>query len=191
MASLLPAASSIPSTLVGGGLPASKRKLALVVVTSLFFIWGFITVLNDILVPHLKSVFDLNYFQASMIQFVFFGAYFIMSLPAGKVIAWVGYQWGMVIGLLTTGLGTLLFYPSAAFLSYGFFLGALFVLATGITILQVAANPYISVLGKPETASSRLNLAQAFNSLGTTLAPWIGGSLILSQVAVGAGKIEE
>ncbi len=126
-----------------------------------------------------------------MIQFVFFGAYFIMSLPAGKIIAWVGYQRGMVIGLLTSGLGTFLFYPAASFLSYYLFLGALFVLASGITILQVAANPYISVLGNPETASSRLNLAQAFNSLGTTLAPWIGGGLILSQIAVGTSKLQE
>jgi MFS transporter, FHS family, L-fucose permease len=172
-------------------LPPAARRLGLIVVTSLFFIWGFITVLNDILVPHLKSVFDLNYLQASMIQFVFFGAYFIMSLPAGKVIAWVGYQRGMVLGLLTTGLGTLLFYPAADYLSYNLFLFALFVLATGITILQVAANPYISVLGKPETASSRLNLAQAFNSLGTTLAPWIGGGLILAQISVGTSKLAE
>jgi FHS family L-fucose permease-like MFS transporter len=170
--------------------PASRRT-GLIVVTSLFFIWGFITVLNDILVPHLKSVFDLNYLQASMIQFVFFGAYFIMSLPAGKVIAWVGYQRGMVLGLFTTGVGTLLFYPAAGYLSYNLFLTALFILATGITILQVAANPYISVLGKPETASSRLNLAQAFNSLGTTLAPWIGGGLILAQISVGTSKLAE
>ena len=174
-------------------LSAASRRFGLIVVISLFFMWGFITVLNDILVPHLKSVFDLNYLQASMIQFVFFGAYFIMSLPAGKLIAWVGYQRGMVLGLLTTSLGTLLFYPAAGYLSYNLFLAALFVLATGITILQVAANPYVSTLGKPETASSRLNLAQAFNSLGTTLAPWIGGTLILAQIAgsVGRSKLEE
>lgn len=171
--------------------PATGRRTGLIVVTSLFFIWGFITVLNDILVPHLKSVFNLNYFQASMIQFVFFGAYFIMSLPAGKVIAWVGYQRGMVLGLLTTGLGTLLFYPAASYLTYNLFLAALFVVATGITFLQVSANPYISVLGKPETASSRLNLAQAFNSLGTTLAPWVGGVLILAQIPVGTSKLVE
>jgi FHS family L-fucose permease-like MFS transporter len=178
------------STPEGSG-PSKTRWLALVVVISLFFIWGFITVLNDILVPHLRSVFNLNYFQASMIQFVFFGAYFIMALPAGKVISWIGYQRGMVLGLLTAGLGTLLFYPAAEELSYNLFLAALFVLATGITILQVAANPYISVLGKPETASSRLNLAQAFNSLGTTLAPWVGGVLILSQIPVGTTKLVE
>jgi FHS family L-fucose permease-like MFS transporter len=172
-------------------LSPTARRTALIAVTTLFFMWGFITVLNDILVPHLKSVFDLTYLQASMIQFVFFTAYFVMSLPAGKIISWVGYQNGMVLGLLTTGLGTLLFYPAASFLSYNLFLGALFVLATGITILQVAANPYISVLGKPETASSRLNLAQAFNSLGTTLAPWVGGGLILAQLAVNSTKLEE
>jgi FHS family L-fucose permease-like MFS transporter len=180
-----------PSSPEGRGLSASARRLGLVVVTALFFIWGFITVLNDILVPHLKSVFDLNYFQASMIQFVFFGAYFIMSLPAGRMIARVGYQNGMVLGLLITGMGTALFYPAADFLSYHLFLAALFILATGITVLQVAANPYISVLGKPETASSRLNLAQAFNSLGTTLAPWIGGGLILAQIHTETTKFAE
>lgn len=197
MASLPPGTSPSTSPLSSGPedihISAASRRFGLIVVTSLFFIWGFITVLNDILVPHLKSVFDLNYLQASMIQFVFFGAYFIMSLPAGKLIAWVGYQRGMVLGLLTTSLGTLLFYPAAGYLSYNLFLTALFILATGITILQVAANPYISTLGRPETASSRLNLAQAFNSLGTTLAPKIGGVLILAQIAgaVGRSKLEE
>ena len=192
MASLSPNSTALnPGTSGDATLPAAQRRLGLIVVTSLFFIWGFITVLNDILVPHLKSVFDLNYFQASLIQFVFFGAYFVMSLPAGKIIAWVGYQRGMVVGLVVTGMGTLCFYPAAAFLSYDLFLGALFVLASGITILQVAANPYISALGNPETASSRLNLAQAFNSLGTTLAPWVGGGLILAQIAVGASKLQE
>jgi FHS family L-fucose permease-like MFS transporter len=141
--------------------------------------WGFITVLNDILIPHLKGVFHLDYTQAALIQFTFFGAYFLMSLPAGLLVSWLGYKWTMVTGLLVAAVGTLLFLPAANTLSYPLFLGALFVLATGITILQVSANPYISVLGRPETASSRLNLAQAFNSLGTTLAPRIGGWLIL------------
>lgn len=161
----------------------SARRTGLVAVTTLFFMWGFLTALNDILVPHLKSVFDLNYVEASLIQFIFFGAYFLMSIPAGKIIAVMGYQRSMVAGLLTAAVGTLLFYPSAGFLSYRLFLVALFVLATGITILQVAANPYIAALGKPETASSRLNLAQAFNSLGTTLAPFFGGWLILAGAA--------
>ncbi len=153
---------------------------AFITVTTLFFMWGFLTCLNDILIPHLKAVFELSYVQAALIQFTFFSAYFIMSLPSGKIIAKVGYKRGIVIGLSTAGTGALLFYPAAALLSYPFFLTALFVLASGITLLQVAANPYVAVLGKPDTASSRLNLAQAFNSLGTTLAPAFGGLLILS-----------
>jgi FHS family L-fucose permease-like MFS transporter len=174
-------------------LPDSSRRVGLIAVTTLFFMWGFLTCLNDILIPHLKSVFNLNYVQASAIQFTFFGAYFLMSIPAGKVIAWLGYQRSMVVGLLTAAAGALLFYPASAFLSYGLFLGGLFVLATGTTILQVAANPYIAALGKPETASSRLNLAQAFNSLGTTLAPLFGGWLILAAPVGGVvlGKLAE
>ncbi len=160
------------------------RWLAICAVTALFFMWGFLTCLNDILLPHLKAVFSLNYFKASLIQFCFFGAYFIMSVPAGMLVARWGYQRGMVAGLMTTGVGAWLFYPAATFLSYPLFLGALFVLATGITVLQVSANPYISALGNPATASSRLNLAQAFNSLGTTVAPRIGGWLILSAATV-------
>jgi FHS family L-fucose permease-like MFS transporter len=155
----------------------------LAVVTMLFFMWGFLTCLNDILIPHLKGVFDLNYTQIMLVQFTFFGAYFIMSIPSGSIIAKVGYQKGIVIGLLTSGVGALLFYPAASAISYPLFLTALFVLASGITLLQVAANPYVAVLGKPETASSRLNLTQAFNSLGTTVAPYFGGVLILSSVA--------
>ncbi len=155
----------------------------LAVVTMLFFMWGFLTCLNDILIPHLKGVFDLNYTQIMLIQFTFFGAYFIMSIPSGSIIAKVGYQKGIVIGLLTSGVGALLFYPAASAISYPLFLTALFVLASGITLLQVAANPYVAVLGRPETASSRLNLTQAFNSLGTTVAPYFGGVLILSSVA--------
>ncbi|MDR2463103.1 MAG: sugar MFS transporter [Verrucomicrobiales bacterium] len=162
------------------------RWTALVIVTALFFMWGFITVLNDILVPHLKGVFELNYTRAALIQFVFFGAYFLMSLPSGVLVSRLGYKRTMVAGLVTAAAGTLLFLPAAAVLSYALFLGALFVLATGITILQVSANPYISALGNPETASSRLNLAQAFNSLGTTIAPALGGALILSHQAAAA-----
>jgi FHS family L-fucose permease-like MFS transporter len=154
-------------------------KSAFATVTMLFFMWGFLTCLNDILVPHLKGVFDLNYTKVMLIQFTFFAAYFIMSLPAGKVIARFGYKNGIVIGLATSACGALLFYPAAGFLSYPLFLTALFILASGITVLQVAANPYASVLGKPETASSRLNLAQAVNSLGHTTAPLFGGLLIL------------
>jgi MFS transporter, FHS family, L-fucose permease len=152
----------------------------LATVTTLFFMWGFLTCLNDILVPHLKSIFDLSYAGIMLIQFAFFGAYFIFSIPSAKLIDWIGYQRSMVVGLLTMGLGAFLFVPAASVPSYPLFLGALIVLAAGITCLQVAANPYVTVLGKPETASSRLNLTQAFNSLGTFLAPFFGGLLILS-----------
>ncbi len=153
---------------------------ALAVVTILFFMWGFLTCLNDILVPHLKPIFDLNYRQVMLIQFAFFGAYFLFSIPSAKIIDWIGYQRSMVVGLLTMGLGAFLFVPAAAVPSYPFFLMALIVLAAGITCLQVAANPYVTILGKPETASSRLNLTQAFNSLGTFLAPFFGSLFILS-----------
>jgi FHS family L-fucose permease-like MFS transporter len=152
----------------------------LATVTTLFFMWGFLTCLNDILVPHLKSIFDLNYAQVMLIQFAFFGAYFIFSIPSAKIIDWIGYQRSMVAGLLTMGLGAFLFVPAASVPSFPLFLGALIVLAAGITCLQVAANPYVTVLGKPQTASSRLNLTQAFNSLGTFLAPFFGSLLILS-----------
>lgn len=162
---------------------------ALVVLTSLFFMWGFLTCLNDIIIPHLKAVFSLNYTQAMLIQFCFFGAYFIVSLPSGILVEKIGYKKGIIIGLATAGIGCLLFYPAASLRSYPMFLLALFVLAAGITLLQVAANPYVAILGKPETASSRLNLTQAFNSLGTTIAPYFGSLLILSVAVKGAEEI--
>lgn len=160
--------------------PTQSYGAPLATVTTLFFMWGFLTCLNDILVPHLKSIFELNYLQVMLIQSAFFGAYFIFSIPSAKLVDWIGYQRSMVVGLLTMGLGAFLFVPAASVPSYAFFLGALIVLAAGITCLQVAANPYVTVLGKPETASSRLNLTQAFNSLGTFLAPFFGGLFILS-----------
>lgn len=160
-----------------------KTGLALTVVTTVFFMWGFVTVLNDILVPHLKALFDLNYTQSMLIQFTFFSAYFLMSVPSSRILARVGYQKSIVIGLAVMGSGALLFYPAAEAKSYALFLGALWVLASGITLLQVAANPYVAQLGAPAKASSRLNLAQAFNSLGTTIAPFLGGMLILSETA--------
>ncbi len=159
---------------------SSSYGAPLAVVTTLFFMWGFLTCLNDILVPHLKPIFDLNYTQIMLIQFAFFGAYFVFSIPSAKIIDWIGYQRSMVVGLLTMGLGAFLFVPAASAPSYPLILIALIVLAAGITCLQVAANPYVTVLGKPQTASSRLNLTQAFNSLGTFLAPFFGGLLILS-----------
>ncbi|KTT51460.1 major facilitator transporter, partial [Pseudomonas oryzihabitans] len=154
----------------------------LIVLTMLFFMWGLITSLNDILIPHLKAVFTLSYLQASLIQFCFFTAYFIVSFPAGRLVESLGYKKGIIVGLLTAGVGCVLFYPAAGAHSYGFFLTALFVLAAGITVLQVAANPYVTILGKPETAASRLNLTQAFNSLGTTVGPLVGAVTILALV---------
>src|SRR5215831_18509034 len=155
--------------------PNYSRPLA--VVTSLFFMWGFLTCLNDILVPHLKSIFDLTYTRAMLVQFAFFSAYFLFSVPWSKIVNRVGYQKTMVIGLLTMACGAFLFVPAASAASYPLFLTALLILAAGITGLQVSANPYVDLLGKPETASSRLDLVQAFNSLGTTVAPKIGGLL--------------
>jgi FHS family L-fucose permease-like MFS transporter len=168
------------STATTGSDQSASYAAPLAVVTTLFFMWGFLTCLNDILVPHLKSIFDLNYRQVMLVQFAFFGAYFLFSIPSAKIIDWIGYQKSMVMGLLTMGLGAFLFVPAASAPSYPLFLTALVVLAAGITCLQVAANPYVTVLGKPSTASSRLNLTQAFNSLGTFLAPFFGGLLILS-----------
>lgn len=153
---------------------------ALALLTSLFFMWGLITSLNDILIPHLKAVFTLSYVQAMLIQFSFFTAYFVMSWPAGALVRRWGYQRGIMAGLAGAGLGCLLFYPAAEMRIYPFFLLALFVLASGITVLQVAANPYVAFLGAPEGAPVRLNLTQAFNSLGTTLGPLFGSLLILA-----------
>ena len=153
---------------------------AMSIATMLFFMWGFLTCLNDILIPHLKGIFDLNYAQAMLVQFCFFSSYFIFALPSGKLVEWVGYKQAMVVGLLVMAAGAFLFLPASTAASFGLFLSALIILAAGITCLQVAANPYVTVLGKPETASSRLNLTQAFNSLGTFLAPFFGGLFILS-----------
>ncbi len=178
MAIAAPNTSTSTTTTAPGSEQSYLAPLA--TVTTLFVMWGFLTCLNDILVPHLKSIFDLSYFRVMLIQFAFFGAYFIFSIPSAKIIDWIGYQRSMVVGLLTMGLGAFLFVPAASVPSFPLFLGALIVLAAGITCLQVAANPYVTVLGKPETASSRLNLTQAFNSLGTFLAPFFGGLLILS-----------
>jgi FHS family L-fucose permease-like MFS transporter len=153
------------------------------VVTSLFFMWGLITSLNDILVPHFKVAFQLDYARAQLVQMCFFGAYFVMSYPSGYLVEARGYKPGIIIGLAVAGIGCLLFYPAASMGSYPFFLGALFILASGITLLQVAANPYVTILGDPDLASSRLTLTQAFNSLGTTIGPYVGTLLILGGSA--------
>ncbi|HET7359184.1 MAG TPA: sugar MFS transporter [Rhodanobacteraceae bacterium] len=167
----------------------ASPRAALNVVTAIFFMWGFITALNDVLIPHLKSMFALNYAQAMLVQLFFFGAYFVMSLPSGWVMARIGYRRSIVLGLVVTGIGALLFLPAAHLQLYPLFLFAFFVLASGITLLQVAANPYVSLLGAPERASSRLNLAQALNSLGTTIAPRLGGLLILSATVLGVAEL--
>jgi len=152
--------------------------------------WGLITSLNDILIPHLKAAFTLNYVQATLIQLSFFGAYFVMSMPSGWLVERIGYKRGIIIGLLVAALGCLAFYPAAAVAAYPLFLGALFVLASGITLLQVAANPYVTILGPTRTASSRLTLTQAFNSFGTTVGPRLGSRLILASATVGTPAAE-
>ena len=160
-------------------------------VTTLFFMWGFLTCLNDILIPHLKSIFDLNYAQVMLVQFAFFGAYAVFSIPSGKIVERFGYKQTMVGGLLTMAVGALLFIPAASVPSFPLFLTALIILAAGITALQVSANPYVAVLGPSRTASSRLNLTQAFNSLGTTVAPYFGGVLILASAPKAIEEIRQ
>lgn len=169
--------------------PASRYRTPFVVVTSLFFLWGFITVMVDALVPRLKAVFELTFFEAALVQFAFFTAYLLISIPSGALISRIGYKRGVVVGLLAMGAGCVLFVPAAGMRVYPLFLLAMFVLAGGITVLQVAANPYVAALGPARTASSRLNLAQAFNSLGTTLAPLVGAAFILGNTVLSSGEI--
>ncbi len=159
---------------------------SLTLLTTLFFIWGFITCLNDILIPHLKAVFTLSYTQAMLVQFCFFTAYFVVSVPSGYLLKKISYKAGIVTGLSIASLGCLLFYPAASQHCYALFLVALFVLASGITLLQVAANPYVTLLGSPKTASSRLTITQAFNSLGTTIAPYFGALMVLATAVKSA-----
>lgn len=167
--------------------------MPLAFLTMLFFMWGFITCLNDILIPHFKAIFTLTYFESMLIQFAFFSAYFVGSLiyfiissASGDPINKIGYKNGILLGLLISAIGTFLFYPAAIMQSFGFFLAALFVLALGFTLLQIAANPYVILLGRPETGSHRLSLAGAINSFGTTIAPIIGGALILRSTVGGS-----
>jgi len=161
----------------------------LIMVTTLFFMWGFLTCLNDILIPHLKAIFDLGYAQVMLVQFSFFGAYAVFSIPAGFITERVGYKPMMVAGLLTMAVGALLFIPAANVPSFPLFLAALIILAAGITVLQVAANPYVALLGPPKTASARLTLTQAFNSFGTFIAPYLGGMFILATAPKTAEQI--
>lgn len=171
--------------------PGRSYALPFAVVTIVFFMWGFITINNDILIPYMKKVFELSYFQAMLVQFAFYGAYFIgsllyfiFSMRFGDPISKIGYKNGMIYGLLVSALGCALFYPAAEIKMYILFLASLFLIALGLTIQQIAANPYVALLGKPGTASSRLNLSQGFNSFGTMIAPIIGGFLILEYFGV-------
>jgi FHS family L-fucose permease-like MFS transporter len=164
------------------GQQTPRYTSALSSLTVLFFMMGFITCLNDILIPYLKSIFQLNYTQANLINFCFFGAYFVMGIPAGKLVQRLGYKGGMLAGFVVAALGCFLFYPAADSRSYPLFLAALFVLATGVVLLQVAGNPYVAILGPARSAPARLTLTQAFNSLGTTVAPLLGAWLILSHL---------
>lgn len=175
----------MPPTVTPGAAAADHAGVrygpALALLASLFFMWGFITVINNTLLPHLRSVFELNYTQTTLIESVWFIAYFFASIPSAKLIERVGYQTSLVIGLLIMAAGAVGMMLAASLPSYGVTLVMLFVIASGITLLQVAANPYVAVVGKPETASSRLNLVQAMNSAGTMLAPMFGAYLILGR----------
>jgi len=172
-------ASADVATSGEGGTP---QRAASGVLMALFFAIGFLTCLNDIIIPHFKALFELSYTQAMLVQFAFFTAYFVISPPAGFIIRKLGYKRGIIVGLLTAAAGCIGFFPAAEWRSYYVFLGALFILASGFTILQVAANPYVAILGTKETASSRLTLTQAFNSLGTTIAPLVGSSVKIPYV---------
>ncbi|SHJ05695.1 MFS transporter, FHS family, L-fucose permease [Hymenobacter daecheongensis DSM 21074] len=176
-----PRSGSAPAPAEAPGASPSYTS-ALASLTVLFFMMGFITCLNDILIPYLKGLFTLSYAKVNLVNFCFFGAYFVMGVPAGQVVKRLGYKKGMLLGFLIAAVGCFLFYPAAESRTFELFLGALFVLATGIVTLQVAGNPYVSILGPPETASSRLTLTQAFNSLATFIAPILGSWLILSHL---------
>jgi FHS family L-fucose permease-like MFS transporter len=164
---------------------------AFIVITSLFFMWGLITVLVDSLIPRLKEIFELTYFQAGLVQFAFFAAYGVVSIPAGALLHKIGYKKGIMLGLGIMGAGCLLFLPAASMRLFPLFMVGYFTLAAGMTILQVAANPYVTVLGEEKTASSRLNLSQAFNSLGTAIAPALGAIFILSDNIKTAEEINQ
>jgi FHS family L-fucose permease-like MFS transporter len=178
---MAPPISSATLSPVSGPENGVRYGPALSLLATLFFMWGFITVINNTLLPHLRSVFELNYTQTTLIESVWFIAYFVASIPASWLIARVGYKLSIVIGLGIMAAGALGMIVAASIPSYGVTLVMLFVIACGITLLQVAANPYVAVVGKPETASSRLNLVQALNSMGTMLAPMFGAYLILGR----------
>jgi len=188
MATIPSATSVATSSSTTSNGPTYRGPFA--IMTVLFFMWGFMTVFNDILIPRFKEAFTLNYFQAMLVQFAFFGAYFIgsliyfiISVTTGDPIAKIGYKNGVIMGLLISATGSALFWPAATTVSYPLFLVALFIVGLGFAMLQIAANPYVTILGPERTAAGRLNLAQAFNSVGTTIGPLIGGYLIFQYFA--------
>jgi FHS family L-fucose permease-like MFS transporter len=183
------AVSSVATSSSTGSGRTTTDYRAMTIATVLFFMWGFLTCLNDILIPRLKGIFELNYAQVMMVQFCFFSSYFVFAQPAGWLVDWRGYKQTMVIGLLVMAAGAMLFLPAASLASFGIFLTALVILAAGMTCLQVAANPYVTSLGPENTAASRLNFSQGFNSLGTTIAPFVGGALILGGIQIAPEKL--
>src|ERR1700693_5082439 len=172
-------------------VPITERRYVLpfMLVTSLFFLWAFGVNLNDILIPHLKKGFHLSDFRSSLIQTAFFGGYVLATLPAGWLMEKIGYKRGILVGLLTCATGSLLFIPAASVRLYGFFLFALFVMACGQAVLEVAANPYVTILGPPESSERRLNLAQSFNAGGAVVTPIIGRAFILSGIEYSANQL--
>ena len=175
---------TVPARVVAGksqSIPVTERRffVPFVLITTLFFLWAFGVNLNDILIPHLKKAFGLTDFQSSFIQVAFFGGYFLAAFPAGRVMEGIGYKKGILAGLLLCAVGALLFIPAASSRLYEFFLFALFVMACGQSFLEVAANPYVTILGPPASAERRLNFAQAFNAVGAVLSPLVGRALIL------------
>ncbi|ULN99665.1 sugar MFS transporter [Campylobacter molothri] len=171
-------------------MQTKSNNFALVALTALFFVMGFITVLNDILIPHLKVIFELNHFESALVQFCFFGAYFVTGGVFGKLLEKIGYPVGIVLGFILTAIGCVLFYPAASMASYSIFLGAFFILASGVVLLQTAGNPFVTLLA-PGKEATALTLVQAFNSLGTTLGPIFGAAFILSDTVKYASKLEE
>src|SRR6202140_4313262 len=177
--------------MTNSSIPFTERRyvLPLVLVTSLFFLWALGVNLNDILIPHLKKAFHLSDFRSSLIQTAFFGGYFLAALPAGWLMEKMGYKRGILVGLLICATGAFLFIPAASVRLYAFFLFALFVMACGQGVLEVAANPYVTILGPPESSERRLNLAQSFNAVGAVITPLIGRAFILSGIEYSAGQL--
>ncbi len=171
--------------------PITERRYIapLILVTTLFFLWALGVNLNDVLIPHLKKVFDLNDFQSALIQVAFFGGYCLSALPAGRLLETIGYKNGIVVGLVTCAAGALLFIPAASIQVYGLFLFASFVMACGQGVLEVAANPYVTLLGPAESSERRLNLAQSFNAVGAVVTPFIGAAFILSALEYSREKL--